>query len=560
MNKFGTFFIILCLMMTTVFSTVLVNSREGMDVVTGILYSYLAEDDFVLIVNSAGVPKVLNSLEMSGDNIEVYSSSSPISAGLNSLIQNRGLVSTEQSFTDSFAFNLQLANELKSEIKMILVTDPSYSYNLVSLLPYANLKDAYVIYVDDDNYNEQLNFIESVNVPILLYGITPEVFESSLTQKGITYTEINTGDKYSDNIELVNKYYNEGGDRKSIIFTDGTFLEISINTGVEPVVLISSVIPAVTMNGVKTLVSEGKVNFGTLIGEEYISAVTYMRREIVAQYGEDSFSAWLKAKRSEGTEMVPLDIFPLSSVDVTVSIKSVQFNEQTNQLEIVYENKGNVLAFVQGDHELILNNEVIETLGDTELVNVPRNSLMGVSYDVDLDKDAEGDLTLSSIVMYGASQISLDKGFRSTLNVGSIDYADASALEVDSATFNTAKNILTLGVTNPTSENVYFKVSLNYVADGRTYLFDDDRLNTIGSESKIIQLSDFVGEGLTVEKMDVEISYGGREGFLNNKVEKNVNIVFEEEKVETGFDLTLLLILLLVVVVIVLLFFVVKKR
>ena len=59
--------------------------------------------------------------------------------------------------------------------------------------------------------------------------------------------------------------------------------------------------------------------------------------------------------------------------------------------------------------------------------------------------------------------------------------------------------------------------------------------------------------------MDVEIPYGGREGFLN-KVEKNVNIVFEEEKVETGFDLTLLLILLLVVVVIVLLFFVVKKR
>ena len=121
------------------------------------------------------------------------------------------------------------------------------------------------------------------------------------------------------------------------------------------------------MNGVKTLVSEGKVNFGTLIGEEYISAVTYMRREIVAQYGEDSFSAWLKAKRSEGTEMVPLDIFPLSSVDVTVSIKSVQFNEQTNHQKLYMRIRVTFLL-VQGDHELILKNEVIETLGDTELL------------------------------------------------------------------------------------------------------------------------------------------------------------------------------------------------
>jgi hypothetical protein len=315
------------------------------------------------------------------------------------------------------------------------------------------------------------------------------------------------------------------------------------------------------MSGVRNLVAQGKINFGTLIGEEYISSVTYLRRQMVNEFGEGIFSAMLKASRSQGTEMVPLDVFRLSSVSVSVTIKSVQYNEHTNQIEIVYENTGNVLAYVQGDHELILNNEILTTFGDTELINVPRNSLMGVSYDVNVPEGSEGDLGLDSVVMYGESSVSLDKGFRSSHNVGKIDYLDVSNLDIDSASFNTANNKLTLSVTNPTNENVHFKVSLNYVADGRTYLFDDDRLNTIGTQSKIIQLSDFVGEGLEVEKMDVTISFGGREGFLNNEVSKNVNIIHEEkEQVKEGLDMSLVLVVVLLLVVIILLFFVLKKK
>ena len=547
--------------MASVFSTVAVNSREGMDVVTGIQYSYLVDNEFVLIVNSAGVPRAVDRMQFLNDDVKIYTSSSPISAGLRSTVQNRGLSATEVTFTDSFDFNLLLANDVKNEIQLIIVTDPSYSYNLVSLLSYANLRNGYIVYVDEENQNKQLDFIEEMKVPVMLYGINSNSFKNRLTEKGISYSEINTGDKYSDNIEILNKYHNEGGERKSIIFTDGTILEASINTGVEPVVLISSVIPQVTMNGVRNLVAQEKINFGTLIGEEYISSVTYLRRQMVNEFGEGSFSAMLKASRSQGTEMVPLDVFRLSSVSVSVTIKSVQYNEHTNQIEIVYENAGNVLAFVQGDYELILNNEILTTFGDTELVNVPRNSLMGVSYDVNVPEGSEGDLGLDSVVMYGESSVSLDKGFRSSHNVGKIDYLDVSNLDIDSASFNTANNKLTLSVTNPTDENVHFKISLNYVADGRTYLFDDDRLNTIGAESKIIQLSDFVGEGLEVEKMDVTISFGGREGFLNNEVSKNVNIIHEEkEEVKEGLDMGLVLIVILLLVVIILLFFVLKKK
>ena len=503
---------------------VVVNSHEGIDVTSAIYYAHTSGEEYFYV--TPGSDMVLTARQI-GNRDEVTlmeAANNPMFAGFKSALEAQGNTVSVLTSTNPLEFNLRLAGD--SGAKNFIITDPNYGYNVASVVAYAKAKGAYLIFATRENADSVVLFLSTASPSsVLLYGFIDEEIPSALDENGISYEQINTGDKYEDNIEILKKYFQLVPDCNQVTFTDGTFLEPTIDSGEYPVVLVSTVVPNSMRSFMLEEVRGGQVKVGVLVGNQLIDPVYDLMKYINEELGEKRFSVFVKfgqaSSASSGLQV--LSTFPLPTAYAEVSLDSATYNTASGAIELVFSNKGNAVAFVKSTVPVLINGKPYTTVGDEEPYTIRREGKQGVRYPLSVE---EGKIAINITVYYGTTR-NFDKGFIQYLDVGRVDYIDQSMLAIESAAYTVSEDTLSVKVWNNGSEDVYYRLSVTYSNEGGATSFDDEKVRSLQTgKSEVIQLGGFLiaEEDAPSTLMNITAVYGSREAFMEKEATAPVEV------------------------------------
>ena len=556
--------VLVLLVMSLGFSLVVVNSFDGRDVVSGTYYGLNVDEEVLFVPLDGSESALYGKIGQNGQVTLIQSAESPILIGMKNSLENKGNTVTLISSVDPYATNLQLAESSKAE--SFVLVDPVYGYNTVSVLPYAKEKGMYLIFVDDELKEPVVEFLKGKDPKeVLLYGYIDENVKSALGDSGITYTEINNGDKFDDNIELLEEYFKINPSKHQVILSDGNAMEATIMGGEDPIVLISPIISTDTASFVEEQVQSGQIKVALVVDSEYAQTAYDLKETINQKLGEDALTVLVKFGQSvpsAGGAMLPVDLFPLRGPILGLDIEKAEYNTASETLEVTYKNTGNVPEYVKTQIEVYVDGVRTVTLGDEEPFSIGRDELLGKGYALEV---VQGDIIVEITSLFGSSKKSMENGIQVTLDAGKVAFTDVSSLGINGFNQDEESGDLFVTYENGGSSAVYFRPDVTVELGGKsTKMKDDDLYELSSGESQIVKFPGVLTNSGTVEVV-AGADYGSREAFLDNRVEQShtfeVEVPMEEELEGTGFDMNLLFILIIVVLVIVVLYlFLAKKK
>ena len=125
------------------------------------------------------------------------------------------------------------------------------------------------------------------------------------------FTVVNTGDKFSDNVEIVKKY-SQVGSISQVLLSNGEFIEKEIMQGKNPLLLIGKEnAPDVITNYIKSSNIQG----GVLIGNELIAAATNIRQSTGINV-QVKFARSARGNTSGVAPVEGLDLFTITPINV----------------------------------------------------------------------------------------------------------------------------------------------------------------------------------------------------------------------------------------------------
>ncbi|MBD3397876.1 hypothetical protein GF412_01865 [Candidatus Micrarchaeota archaeon] len=537
---------------------VVVNSLDYKDVASAAFYANVVGDDLYYVYPSTNLQDAV--LQVGPKSlILIESETQPVHASYQSALQNNGATVTEKLVSsDSFSFNLELAE--RSGTDSFIIADPAYSYNLVVLFSYAKHSGSYVLFATKKNAGEVSNFISSqASGPVLVYGTVDQEVLDSLSSSGITHEQIENGDKYLDNNELVENFFANYDANKQIVFADGTFFEPSVTEGEFPIFLISNTIPTSTYDLIYSLVNSGEVSSSILVKPDYTSAAYDLMKRINENFEEKRFSVFVKmgqAASSKPGEVQPLSSYPLPAVVLDVGLSKIQYNTAKGEVEIILENKGSIATYVTSSLNVYSDGELIGSVGDSEAQLLARDETKGFSYPLNVENP--GTLTGNLTTYFSSSKYNYEKALNAYVDMGVVSFVDDSSLEVLTATYSPDADAVSVKYSNSGEEPVYLRTSVLYSSDVSSSTVDDTEVRTLDpGQSTVVRVAGLLvtEDELPTIEMHVLTEYGGREGFLDNSMETPVEILEPE-----GIDPMLLLGLLLLVVVLIVVYFLMRKK
>ena len=510
-------------------SAVVINSLDWRDVVSGVCYAYAKNDSVVFFVGGSDPTLMIKKMGGVGSVFLIESKNNPAYAGLDVILINNGNSVEVYKSEEPYKTNVEIAK--KSGAENFILINSSYGYPAVSVLSYAKLKNSCVLFADSKNF-ESIGEVLKDAKNILLYGaVDPEV-RGWLDGMGKEYERIDTGNKYGDNIEVVDRYFSLNPSKKQVLLTDGNFLEGSIVSGDDPVILISPLTPDITYNYMKEGVRMGRISSGLVVGEEYAISGYSLKKRINSELGGDNFSVLVKMNQKiPGVEgVIPLDIFPIPGPVVSILIKEADYNEKVKAVEVVYANSGNTHGYFKTSSLVYVGGEYFATIGDSEPVAIGPGEEKGVRYGLEIPAEIGSDVVLNSTIIYGGWQGIFDHGVNTALNVSRAGYEDTSLLLIDDASYNPDKNELTARIKNAGSGNGYFLFSVEYLEDGEKKIFNEEKVYELPpGETGFVRVRNFFIKDLISAGMKAKINYGARVAFLDKTNEKEVRVGGAEE-------------------------------
>lgn len=552
MGRYLTLVGLLFMVCTVSSAHIVVNSLDYRDVVSAVSYANIIGDTSSYIYPSTTLPNAILSVG-SQEVVLVTSSVSPVHTGYRNGLENNGATIAEELVSDdALTFNMELAS--RSGARSFVITDPDYTYNCVSIFAYAKASGSYILFANKANAAQVSSFLSSSSPSaVLIYGSVDSVVADSLSSSGVQFEQVETGDKYSDNVALLRKYFDNYPSPGQITFTDGTFLDPSITEGTFPVMFITYTIPTESEEYFSSLVADGLVNVSVLLELEYYNAFYDLYKRINAEYEEDRLAGFAKMGQasSAGGEMSLLDTYPLPSVVLQLELSDVQYNTAKEEVELVLTNSGTVAAYATSTVIVYSDGAPVATVGDEEPVLIAKGETKGVSYPLEID--APGELSANVTVYYSTSRIAFEGALVQYVEMGQVDFLDSSSLQITAASYSPATDIVSIKFSNPGDGDVYFSSEVSYSTDLSSSTLTSPGVNSLSpGQSTVIQFSGLlISEGeLASLEMEATAHYGGREEFLVNTVSLPVQISLEEEEPE-GEEGDLLVPLLVVAIIIV---------
>ena len=537
---------------------VVVNSADYRDVASAVFYANAVGDTV-----DYGYPST--TLQMAvlqvgpREIILMESESVPIHASYQSALQNNGATISERMVSsDPFSFNLELAE--KSGANSFIIVDPAYSYNLVVLFSYAKHSGSYVIFATKKNAGEVSSFLSSkASGKTLVYGTVDAEVLDALSSSGASYEQIETGDKYLDNNELVERFFESYDSQKQIVFADGTFFEPSITEGTFPIIFISNTIPTATYDLVNSLVETDEVDAAVLVKSDYTSAAYDMMKRINSNFETKQFSVFVKmgqAASSQPGEVQPLVSYPLPAVVLDIGLSNLQYNTAKKEVELILANKGSIATYVTSSINVYSDGELVGSVGDSEAQLMSREEVKGFGYPLTIENP--GALTANLTTYFSSSKYNYEKALNAIVDMGKVDFIDDSALEVLTATYSPDADAVSVKYSNSGDKEVYFRTTVEYSSDISSSTVDDAEVRMLEpGQTTVVRVAGLLitEEELPTILMSANTEYGGREGFLVNSMETPIELLEPE-----GLDPMLLLGLLLLVIVIIVAYLLTRKK
>ena len=222
MLKTGTvLFVLLLLLIIPQFGLaapdqVISNSADWRDVYSTMVYSELVGSSGLFLTSTPHGPILLYEIPKTRQNIEIITSADkPYVVGYESLIRSRGYENPEEFIYEEA--NLELAKRLPG-VNKFLVIDDSYGYNAIAVAPYAVRAGYYVLFVDDRNIGDILDFLGEKNIEdIIIYGHVDREVRTDLAIYNPEIINSDTGRRYEHNMLMIDKF-SEIGSTKQVLY------------------------------------------------------------------------------------------------------------------------------------------------------------------------------------------------------------------------------------------------------------------------------------------------------------------------------------------------------
>ncbi len=525
-----------------------VNSLDYKDVASAAFYANLKGEEIYYITPSTDLRTAV--LKVGPRDLEVFeSASTPVVSGYQSALETNGCTVRKTLSQDPFSFNIELAG--KSGASAYIIMDPAYSHNTVSLFAYAKSSNAYVLFADKAHADSVSSFLSSKSAKeILVFGTIDQEVKDSLNSKNIKFDQIDNGDKYLDNVEILNKYYSKFDSQSQILMADGAFYDPAITLGQQPTMIVSNTIPQETKNFISGMVRSGKIKVAVLIKPDYTGMAYDLMKTVNSEYAEKKFSVFVKMGQASANQETPsaLDVYALPAVVLNVGFIGVQYNTATEQLELILENKGSINTFTTSSIKVYSDGGVIATVGDTGAQILQKGQKQGFSYPLKISNP--GELSANVTTYYSSSRLAYEKGFNVFVSLGKVDFTDGSQLEISKATYDHGADKVSIKVTNTGGKDAYFRASVNYTSEAGSSSMDNPEVKVLSpGQSTVTQISGLLIEGseLSSLEMNAIAVYGGRESFLVNQAVAPVEIVSGPDMLLIALGVLLLLIILLLI-------------
>ncbi|MCX8200143.1 MAG: hypothetical protein N3G76_01605 [Candidatus Micrarchaeota archaeon] len=525
-------------------ATVVVNSLDGRDVVSGIYYAAVRGEDVVFIRPTYDAQLVYSKIGTNNNVLLIQSKPSPIITGMASELKNRGNRVELVESDDPYKTNLYLAD--RSGASKFILVDSVYGYNTVSVLAYAKLNSMYLVFVDKSNLGSVISFLKSKSPrEILLYGYIDAESKKALDGAGIAYSEINNGDKFDDNLQIADMYFKKNPSKRQVIVSDGNAFEDTIAKGDDPVILVSPLPPVHVYDYIKQKAAQGQIKVLMIVDSEYTQTIYNLKTSINNELGVQALHAFVKIGESVSGSggMGPVELFPLPGPVLGLTVESVQYNTLTKQLEVTYKNTGNALEYAKSQIRVFVDGNLLSTVGDDDFFALGRGEKVGRAYPISIES---GEVLANMTVLYGTSRRAAETGFMVALPAGKVQFKDSSVLNISGFTLDKNTNDLYVTYTNTGGIPLYFRPDATVTANGISTKIRSDTVYSLQpGKGEIVKFPGIAKDGARIVG---GANYGAREAFLEKRVEKEYVPAPSAQGIDTS---TLLLVVVIVLVLLV---------
>lgn len=463
--------------------SLVVNSQEWTDVYTGMIYAAIEGHEGTYIIDEGHAAIIQPTFDERTIIIESVN---------NPHVRNYNLNVETELIQAGEDFNLELAGQVEPEGYILI--DDGYTYNAVSVAPYAARSRYYVIFADSDNVDEVQDIVG--DAPVIIYGYV----DREVTDAFSGATIINKGDKFSNNLEIMKMFIEDYGTNQLLI-SNGEFLEPQFFFGYNPVLFIGkSNIPEQTIDYLK----DSEVKHGILIGYELFDNAVTLKNQL-------DMKIMVKFAKGIDSRQYALDILELPKPNYQIGISSVTYNTHYGQLEVSYFNSGDFPAFIKGSHNILSRNSSIAVVGDESAVFIGVDEVLTQTYEVSLG-DAD-DLTVRSNVLYGEDRGALE--FLSIIETDAevISYEDDSDIEIEDVEYDKATKRFLFTIRNAGSVDVYAKpLLIDVIVNNKleTLTADTEKIETGQSMTFAIKARLTPEDLLDNEKITAGVRFGKR--------------------------------------------------
>ncbi len=531
---------------------VLVNSRDWVDVYSGLLYSglggvhrlqYIAEE-------LHGTWLLESGLFVDTGNLLVFTSKKqPYIKGFSNMMEESDIKFEEEIIGDSDHLNKEFARRLakKGKIEKILILDDSFAYNALSAVPYAIATKSWVIFADNDNIDEVVGLIEELEITdILIVGST----ENNVRQElGRFNPEImNKGNRYDNNIALAERFLEASGkDAGQVMIAQGTTLENSLFNPEFPTIFIgpgdapSQAVKFMKDHGTTHIVLIG---MNLLAQGEELSELT--NTKLIVKYA-----------KAVGPDVLALDFYPTPAYEPEVKITKVDYNTLTQQVEVFFKNEKDLVTYVRSlSHELFVGSDTkpLHILADEDSFFIGKNEELARVYDIDLTNNVDDVLRVTSKYVYGDHPSSMDFSGEDDGVLEFVTYEDKADITLGEVFYNKRTQRFEVELINTGSVKAYALPELiDFTKNNEQQAFSGRKIQLTPGSSKKTFVKIELDEIDIADNPDftIKIKYGERPEALLKSFTKKLDLVVKD------FNVKLVVLVALLAIV---LFLLVKKK
>jgi len=480
---------------------VIINSADWQDVYLGAHYAGFNNIKSNFLISSEHSPVLLQTLDTNKANILlVESDKAPFAFRYKNVLEGAGFT-VDEIISSGTPLNIELAK--RANTSDFIIVDDSYGYNAISVAPYAAQEKIFVLFANKENIDELYSFLKANGVGrIIIYGFSDIEVRNRLAE--FNPTIINNGSRFDNNIEILKRYKNI----QQVFLTNGEFIEEGIMSGKEPVLfpgrerVPDQVVGYIKSSGIKT---------GVVIGNELAGVAHQLKQatkmNIFLKFGQGFADGG-------SSEVRALDMFPLPKYELALDINSVKYNRATRELEVTYENKGNMGVYLSSSIEILSSGVRITTLGDKESVYMDSGSTLAVAYTSELN---EQNLSAKFTTMFGEIPGSFERVIYKDMKIEMIEVNDISSLNISKVSYDKSAHKIKVGIRNIGQVKTYAKAQIRLIiySEERIMVQDKAMLIEPGDSKDAVFITTLSDTNIEENpEVTVRINYGERESVL----------------------------------------------